>query len=661
MHFRFTVRFSTRFAVRNVARYAFIVVISCLALYGCTPATTENLETTPPGTVKETKDRSAGAFADLDPWVLKTTDPVAARGNHGIFLGNGYIGVTPGSAGGADKDARFFVAGVYDEKENLKALPDAPYLSLPQQTSATPYSQTLNLRTGILQTKQAFYQAESFVSATNPYLWVQHLTGSGDKEDKKIGASEAPRVTKTQANGVTVAVAVAQQRPVGIDNLTRYVAVYTSRDGGDPSAKALAEVKRAMTAGYESVREAQEAEWKKRWASADIQIEGDPEAQQLIHKLMFDLLQSTRIGGDDSIAPETLSGEFYKGHIFWDAEIWMFPALLAQHPDLARTILDYRFKYLSQAQEQAKAQSGAGADFPWESAASGKEVAPGGFSKGRHVTAGVGWAVWQYYLATNDKKWLTERGLPLLSNIADYFVRRATKNPATGEYEIKGVFGPDENKGECDNNTYTNAMAKNVLTYATNAADIVGKSANPQWKAVADKLKLPFDKAKGYYLARDADKGEKTKQADGELLLWPAKLAMDAKTAAATFDFHKERPIKNGPAMTDSIHALIAARLGRADEAEKDFRESYRPFVRGPFLLFSEKRSLDRCVFTTGAGGILQSVLYGFGGLDFSEPGGLIKAPVALPPSWKKLTITGIEWKGKRYTLTVTPEGRTLK
>ena len=115
------------------------------------------------------------------------------------------------------------------------------------------------------------------------------------------------------------------------------------------------------------------------------------------------------------------------------------------------------------------------------------------------------------------------------------------------------------------------------------------------------------------------------------------------------------------PCSLDSIHALIAARLGRADEAEKDFRESYRPFVRGPFLLFSEKRSLDRCVFTTGAGGILQSVLYGFGGLDFSEPGGLIKAPVALPPSWKKLTITGIEWKGKRYTLTVTPEGRTLK
>ena len=335
----------------------------------------------------------------------------------------------------------------------------------------------------------------------------------------------------------------------------------------------------------------QEEAWAKRWQDTDITIEGDPEAQQLVHKLMFDLLQSARAGGDDSIAPESLSGDFYKGHIFWDAEIWMFPALLAQHPDLARTILDYRFKHLPQAQAQAKGQNCRGADFPWESAASGKEVAPGGFSKGRHVTAGVGWAAWQYWLATGDKKWLTERGWPLLSNVADYFATRATKNAATGEYEIKDVFGPDENKGECDNNTYTNAMAKNALNYATEAAALVGKPANPQWKTVADKLKLPFDKAKGCYLTRDGDKGEKTKQADGELLLWPAKLPMNAQTAATTFDYHKTRPIANGPAMTDSIHALIAARLGRADEAEKYFRDSYKPFVRGPFLLFSEKRS----------------------------------------------------------------------
>ena len=85
--------------------------------------------------------------------------------------------------------------------------------------------------------------------------------------------------------------------------------------------------------------------------------------------------------------------------------------------------------------------------------------------------------------------------------------------------------------------------------------------------------------------------------------------------------------------------------------------------MRGPFLLFSEKRSLDRCVFATGAGGVLQSVLYGFGDLrweDFDDPAQLAKRPVTLPPSWTKLTITGIQHAGKRHTLTVTPQGRTL-
>jgi trehalose/maltose hydrolase-like predicted phosphorylase len=380
-------------------------------------------------------------------------------------------------------------------------------------------------------------------------------------------------------------------------------------------------------ASYAEELRRQESHWNKLWEDADIRIEGDPEAQQLVHKLMFDLLQSTRPGASDSIAPESLSGDFYKGHIFWDAEVWMFPALLAQHPEYARSLLDYRFKHLAAAKVKAKAEGYAGADFPWESASSGKEVAPSGFSKGRHVTAGVGWAHWQYWLATQDRE---------------------------------DVYGPDENKGEADNNTYTNAMARYCLLAAAEAAKIVGQPANLKWKTVAANLTLPFDKKGGHYLARQNDEGKATKQADGELVIYPAALPMDGKTAEATFDFNSKRPIKNGPAMTDAMHALIAARLGRAEEAEQAFRDSYRPFVRGPFLLFSEKRSLDRCVFTTGAGGVLQAVIYGFGGLDFSKPGGIIKGKPALPASWKKLTITGIKRGGKRYTLTVTPEKRTL-
>ena len=626
---------SARLTLRFFAVFAF----ASLALSGCTSsAPTET--SVPPGA--PTQNRSAGAFADTDPWILKTTERDAARGKQGIFLGNGRLGVTVGG-NGAPHNA-LFIAGVYGGGAGEDYTNFGEYLSFPfPDPAADGYEQTLDMKRGVLTTKTPGAVYTVFALSEEPRLLVVH-------EEYKSGAVTPNSPDVKQTGSAHLAHWSVKEAEGGV---TDYVAALRPERGEMTRPK--------LTEGYALLRAKHEALWAKRWADADIQIEGDPEAQQLIHKLMFDLLQSAQAGGDDSIAPESLSGDFYKGHIFWDAEIWMFPALLAQYPDLARTILEYRFRHLPQARESAQKQGYSGADFPWESAASGREVAPGGFSQGRHVTAGVGWAVWQYWLATGDKKWLAERGWPLLSGVADYFASRAKKNAAASEYEILRVFGPDENKGECDNNAYTNAMAKNVLNYATTAAQIVGKSANPQWKMVADKLKLPFDKVNNRYLARDGDKGEKTKQADGELLLWPAKLPMDAKTAAATFDFHKTRPITNGPAMTDSIHALIAARLGRATEAEKDFRDSYKPFVRGPFVLFSEKRSLDRCVFTTGAGGVLQSVIYGFGGLDFAEKSGVISSPVALPPSWKKLTITGIQRGGKRYTLTVTPQGRTLK
>ena len=187
----------------------------------------------------------------------------------------------------------------------------------------------------------------------------------------------------------------------------------------------------------------------------------------------------------------------------------------------------------------------------------------------------------------------------------------------------------------------------------------MGQPANPKWATVAATIALPYDKINDRYLAREKDRGEKTKQADGELVLYPAALPMSKKTAERTFDFHAARPIANGPAMTASIHALIAARLGRGAEAERFFRESYRPFVRGPFLLFSEKRSLERCVFAHGAGGVLESVIYGFSGLD-GETFDAKRFPVALPASWKRLRITGIRRGGKTYTLEVTPGKRTL-
>ncbi|MGZ4165438.1 MAG: hypothetical protein ACXVFO_01835 [Solirubrobacteraceae bacterium] len=57
----------------------------------------------------------------------------------------------------------------------------------------------------------------------------------------------------------------------------------------------------------------------------------------------FYLWSNTRDGVDWSISPAGLSSNGYDGHIFWDAETWMYPSLLAQHPDLAAGMDAYRF------------------------------------------------------------------------------------------------------------------------------------------------------------------------------------------------------------------------------------------------------------------------------------------------------------------------------
>ena len=101
--------------------------------------------------------------------------------------------------------------------------------------------------------------------------------------------------------------------------------------------------------------------------------------------------------------------------------------------------------------------------------------------------------------------------------------------------------------------------------------------------------------------------------------------------------------------MSDSIHTIVAAGLGRGERAYNHFRESYQPFLRPPFLYFSEKRTRDNLYFHTGAGGCLQSVLYGFGGLRFRSRPAHGRAPPP-PDTWKSLEIRRVRWRGRTGT-----------
>ncbi len=412
--------------------------------------------------------------------------------------------------------------------------------------------------------------------------------------------------------------------------------------------------------------------WPHLWQTSDIVIQGDPEAQQVTHANLFYLLSSTYPGSDHSIPPFGLSSNLYGGHIFWDAEVWMLPALIVQHPEDARGMVDYRFKRMVQAKMNAKQHGFAGAEYPWESADTGEEMAPAEFAKERHITADVGWAAWQYYLWTGDKTYLKSEGWPILSATAQYWVSRVTKG-ADGKYHVKGVLSPDETAGVVDDDAWTNAVVQANLRAATRAAGVLGQPADPRWRAIADGMYFPFDKSRGSPAENAAPMTDRfaAKQADTLLLVHPLNVPFDAQTAGRMLDFYTAHTIKNGPAMTASIHAIVAARLGRGQDALDLFHDSYRPFLRGPWDAFAEKRTSNRVYFCTGMGGCLQSVLYGFAGLQVVEPGrkgrgtkvvgdaeASLYADPHLPPGWGGLTIRGVRFRGKTFDLNVTPGDR---
>src|SRR4029077_8672192 len=215
--------------------------------------------------------------------------------------------------------------------------------------------------------------------------------------------------------------------------------------------------------------------WDELWKS-DIVIDGDEQSQQDVHSMLYHLYSFAREGTALSPSPMGLSGLGYNGHVFWDTALCMWPAILLMHPDIAKSLIEYRYERLEPARRNAFAHGYKGAMFPWESAASGVEETPVWALSGpfeHHITACVGLAAWNYYCVTQDKEWLKEKGWPVLKEVADFWASRVERN-GPGKYDIKNVVAADEWAENVDNNAFTNAAAKATLQNATEAAKLLG-------------------------------------------------------------------------------------------------------------------------------------------------------------------------------------------
>jgi trehalose/maltose hydrolase-like predicted phosphorylase len=500
--------------------------------------------------------------------------------------------------------------------------------------------------------------------------WVQvqaQGTGIGAAIASQLQTSANIHATTTEVDG-SADQSVGQELSFRVTagrtySITKYVAVESSATVADPLARAQTNAAGAARAGLMALRRGSDAAWAALW-NGRIDVGDNPSLATEVNASEFYLWSSTRAGVDWSIAPAGLSSNGYNGHIFWDAETWMYPALLAQHPDLAAGINAYRLDRLAAAEQHAAETGYQGARFPWESALDGTEQIPPPVSINseglfeQHITADVALAQWQYYLATGDRKWLAAAGWPVISAAAAFWASRVTLG-SDGAYHILGVTGPDEENPDVDDEAYTNAAARTTLGVAVQAARALRISAPADWSQVASQIVVPANASPVIHPEFAGYAGQLVKQADVTLLQYPWAFPMTSRTARNDLDYYTPRTDPAGPSMSDAIASIDSAAIGTAGCASYVYTErSVQPFISDVFDQFSETRTGGAFTFITGIGGFLQEFLYGYSGLRWNADA--VRLAPSLTGQIGGLVLNGLTWRGRHFTVAIGPRRTTI-
>jgi trehalose/maltose hydrolase-like predicted phosphorylase len=203
-----------------------------------------------------------------------------------------------------------------------------------------------------------------------------------------------------------------------------------------------------------------------------------------------------------SIGARALTGDDYRGHVFWDTEIFLLPFYALTWPEAARTLLMYRFHTLDAARAKAAGMGWRGALYAWESADTGAETTPEHAigpdrqvvdilcgKQEQHISADVAYAVWQYWQATGDEQFLRDAGAEILLETGRFWSSRAQLE-ADGHRHIRGVIGPDEYHEHIDDNAFTNVMARWNIRRALDAAALLRERWPECWARLSGRLGL---------------------------------------------------------------------------------------------------------------------------------------------------------------------------
>lgn len=493
---------------------------------------------------------------------------------------------------------------------------------------------------------------------------------------------------------------LAQQETATIDKLT---SIYTSRDDSDPLTAAQRKVADAAQTGYESLRSAHEAEWAKYWEDSDIQIEGDDNAQLALRFATYHILiPSPRHDDKVSVGAKTLSGLGYKGHVFWDTELFLLPPLTFTQPQLARNLLMYRYHRLAGARQKARENGYEGAMFPWESTDTGLETTPQwsdpqpdgtririwtGDSE-QHISTDIAYAVLQYWRWTGDDDFLLNYGAEIVLDTAVFWGSRVEAR--NGRYELTQQIGPDEYHENIDNSVFTNSMVKWHLENALQLLDWL-RTEHPavasrlveqldlnngrlaHWRDVIEKMYIPFDHERQIHVQFDGFfdmefipvpqytprtvsvmdilshartiETQVIKQADVVMLMALLGDAVGPREVMLN-NWNTYYPrCDHGSSLSPALHAWVAARLGINDTAYELFEQA------AGIDLKDNKGNVNHGIHAASCGGMWQAVTRGFCGLHLTENGPAINP--SLPAHWRKVSFN-VYYRGQKHHFEVT-------
>ena len=500
-------------------------------------------------------------------------------------------------------------------------------------------------------------------------------------------------------------------------DLDKMVAIYTSKDCKEPKEAAKKEVREALQRGYEVCKSTHMNAWEEHWKTAEIYIEGDPDAMEALNYSLYHLqCIAPRHSDSLSIAARGLSGQTYKGAVFWDTEMFMLDYFLYTQPEVAKTLLRYRVDTLGGAKKKAESYGYDGAFYAWESQEGGYDACSDYNvtdvftrrpmrthfkDKQIHISAAIVYGIMRYVNITGDQSFLEQGGIETILECAKFYDFLLVKKVHSDQYELHDVIGPDEYHERVNNNGYTNRMAKYTFETAAKLLDDLMKfpketiekieknydveRCKTDYREAAERIFIPkpdengvLEQFDGYGKLEDASVEEVKGRLLHEKEYWGGAYGVASQTKVIkqadvvtwltmfSEDFSEEVMLKNwryyeprtehGSSLSACMYALLACRCGMPQKAYSFFMKS------ASADLLPGGKEWAGLVYIGGthpaaAGGAYMTAIQGFGGVYVED--GELKVKPQLPEQWKKLRFT-VKYQNQLYEIIETKDSAVI-